>query len=87
MGGATCAMARPHCCNTPSDNLSGSRSPAFARLDDLSSDGVTGRIDTVSVSQRHKSHLEGDTHGTSSLGVEPKAVTLVKEAFENSHGC
>jgi hypothetical protein len=61
--------------------------PGFRKLDDLSSDGVTGRIDTVSVSQRHKSHLEGDTHDTSSLGVEPKAVTLVKEAFENSHGC
>ena len=59
----------------------------FRKLDDLSSNGVTGRINTVSVSQRHKSHLEGDTHDTSSLGVEPKAVTLVKEAFENSHGC
>ena len=43
--------------------------PGFRKLDDLSSDGVTGRIDTVSVSQRHKSHLEGDTHDTSSLGV------------------
>jgi hypothetical protein len=53
----------------------------------IPSNGVTGRINTVSVSQRHKSHLEGDTHDTSSLGVEPKAVTLVKEAFENSHGC
>jgi hypothetical protein len=31
--------------------------PGFRELDDLSSDGVTGRIDTVSVSQRHKSHL------------------------------
>ena len=61
--------------------------PGFRELDDLSSDDVMGRIDTVSVSQRHKSHLEGDTHDTSSLGVEPKAVTLVKEAFENSHGC
>jgi hypothetical protein len=38
--------------------------PGFRKLDDLSSDCVTGRINTVSVSQRHKSHFEGNTHET-----------------------
>ena len=61
--------------------------PGFRKLDDLSSDGVTGGS-TPSVCRSATRAISKATPMTRVASeFEPKAVTLVKEAFENSHGC
>lgn len=46
--------------------------PGLRKVDDLSSDRVTGRIDPISVSQRHNSHLKGNPMRSDGLRVERK---------------